>query len=311
MLQYLIILLDDTSTSFCHYDNKKETKRLIGLDTLKRGIVFAMKENLNMQFVYPDYQLPKEYNDAIETIDHTKIKPIHNVDGADVVVMDGIQMLTRDYTCLVIRTTLTELTTHKECVIKVLGTVKRLNIVLKDMSEFKEADFAQYQSILEDLSDCLVKFFMDGHDVQLNLLTDRTLLSDMNNCCAGDSNITLAPDGRFYVCPAFYYESTGGRCGGLEHGLDIRNKQLYQLDHAPLCRRCDSYQCKRCVWLNQQTTMDMNTPSHEQFVTAHLERNASRAFLQKLESRGVRISGAHRIEEIDYLDPFNVYNKWK
>ena len=93
MLQYLIILLDDTSVSFCHYDNVKEERRLIGLDDLKAGILFAMKENLNIQFVYPDYGLPQEYNDLIETIDHTKIMPAGNGTGADVFVVEGCHTL--------------------------------------------------------------------------------------------------------------------------------------------------------------------------------------------------------------------------
>ena len=32
-----------------------------------------MKENLMIQYVYPDYELPKEYETVIESIDHKKI----------------------------------------------------------------------------------------------------------------------------------------------------------------------------------------------------------------------------------------------
>ena len=55
MIQYLVILLDDTSVSFCHYKNDRKKRNLIPLDTLKTGIIYAMKENLNIQFVYPNY----------------------------------------------------------------------------------------------------------------------------------------------------------------------------------------------------------------------------------------------------------------
>ena len=47
MLQYLIIQLDDTSVSYCHYANRKEEHKLIGQDDLKAGILFAMKENIS------------------------------------------------------------------------------------------------------------------------------------------------------------------------------------------------------------------------------------------------------------------------
>ena len=51
MMQYIIILLDDTSVSFCHYANSQQKRHLMPLTTLKTGITYAMKENLNIQFV--------------------------------------------------------------------------------------------------------------------------------------------------------------------------------------------------------------------------------------------------------------------
>ena len=72
MLTYLVVLLDDTSISFCHYDENRTERKLMGIDTLKEGILFAMKENLNVQFIYPDYVLPQAYRDVIDSIDHTK-----------------------------------------------------------------------------------------------------------------------------------------------------------------------------------------------------------------------------------------------
>ena len=35
MLKYLVILLDDTSTSYCHYDVEDREKNLIPLNVLK------------------------------------------------------------------------------------------------------------------------------------------------------------------------------------------------------------------------------------------------------------------------------------
>ena len=107
-----------------------------------------------------------------------------------------------------------------------------------------------------------------------------------------------------------YQDEGGYAIGNLFEGLDIRNPQLYRLDHAPLCRRCDAYQCKRCVWLNRKTTWEVNTPSHEQCVLAHLERNASRELLNRMRNHGSFLSGQEEIEKIDYLDPFEVRKKW-
>ena len=196
-------------------------------------------------------------------------------------------------------------------IIKALEDVPRLNIVLTDIETFTEEDFTAYKEVLEKLSKKIEQMYVDGKSPQLNLLTDRMMLSQMNNCGAGDTNITLAPNGKFYVCPAFYCEDESDSIGDLEHGLDIKNKQLYKLEYAPICRHCDAWQCKRCVWLNRKTTLEVNTPSHEQCVVAHLERNASRELMNNIRKHGSFLPEQEEIKEIDYLDPFDKRDTWQ
>ena len=63
--------------------------------------------------------------------------------------------------------------------------------------------------------------------------------------------------------------------------------------------------------MNKQLTLDANTPSHQQCVVAHLERNASRYLQMKLNGAGIRLANSQSIEEITELDPFNIVNRWK
>lgn len=314
MIQYIVILLDDTSTSFCHYTNEKADRRLIPLQTLKDGMCYAMKENLNIQFVYPNYKLPKEYLAAIDSIDHTDIYPAEMADNADVVVFDSL-IAAKDYVfkeeeAYLIRTDKVSLFNEYKIIGEILDKVTRLNVVITDIETFTEDDFMAYKSLLSNLSERVEQIYVSGKSPQLNLLTDRIMLEKMNNCGAGDTSVTLAPDGKFYVCPAFYLSADGYAIGDMVNGLEIKNSQLYRLDHAPLCRRCDAWQCKRCIWLNRKTTLEVNTPSHEQCVVAHLERNASRKLLIDIRKHGKFMSGSEDIKEIDYLDPFDVKEEW-
>lgn len=330
MVEYLVVLLDDTSVSYCHYANDKVRHNLIPIDVLRQGIKYAMLENLTIQFVYPEYTLPDEYNDVIETIDHCKIVPssfedISFREGADVVVfsdwtgIDGFYFsVNQSY---ILRTSKTDFFERHSLLKGVLEKAGRLNVVFTDVDTFCQNDFDKYQKALLSLSKQIEELFVLGKSPQLNLLTDRMLLSEMNNCNAGVSNVTLAPDGNLYICPAFYNmpvtdgkEKTLEDCchkgfpsGTLQNGLDIKNPQLYKLDHAPICRNCDAYQCKRCVWLNRETTCEVNTPSHEQCVIAHLERNASRELLANIRKHGTFLPDKEIIK-IDYLDPFNELN---
>lgn len=311
MLQYLIILLDDTSVSYCHYENPKMGRKLISLENLKAGILFGMKENLMIQFVYPDYELPIEYQQVIETIDHSKIMPFSKADGADVIVFNSWNCLEnsllKEKTAYVLRTSKQELFDNYALLAK-KSDMCRLNIVITDIDSFTAADFDHYKLILSDLVEAIKNAYGNKKTPQINILTDRMMLDKMNNCNAGWENITLAPDGLFYVCPAFYFDEKGSPVGDLYDKLQIKNSQFYKLAYAPLCRKCDAYQCKRCIWLNWKTTLEVNTPSHEQCVVAHLERNASRELLKEIRMLGTFLPDKE-IKEIDYLDPFDIKNE--
>lgn len=329
MIQYIVILLDDTSTSFCHYTNGKTVRRLIPLDTLKEGIRYAMKENLNIQFVYPAYSLPQEYLEVIDSIDHTDIKPfiidesnsasVSKVDGfsgdTHVVVFNSLKEACGCQFCsgtaYVVRTDKASLFNGYKDIAAILANTTHLSVVITDITIFTDDDYVTYKSLLSQLSKEVERLYVIGKSPQLNLLTDRMMLNKMNNCGAGDTTITLAPDGCFYVCPAFYVSADGYAVGSLEHGLDIKNPQLYRLDHAPICRNCDAWQCRRCVWLNRQATLEVNTPSHEQCVVAHLERNASSNLLSSIRKHGTFLPGKEDIKETEYLDPFDKRNDWR
>lgn len=314
MLQYLVILLDDTSTSYCHYGVNKKERRLISLDHLRQGIHYGMVENLMIQFVYPDYPLPQEYLDVINTIDHSNIKPMAALDNdTDIVTIDGwgYDASKLKDAVVVLRTGWKQLNENHGKLKDLLTVVQRLNVVITDVERMTDSDREQYKTVLASLGKEVEQLYVDGKSPQLNLLTDRMMLTAMNNCNAGDTTITLAPNGKFYTCPAFYYENEDDSVGDLESGLDIKNKQLYKLDHAPICRKCDAWQCRRCIWLNRKTTLEVNTPSHEQCVAAHLERNASRELMLSLRSKGTFLPDKEEIKELTYLDPFEIATQWK
>lgn len=285
-----------------------------------------------IQYVLPDYELPSEYKEVMNSIDsHIFVSAAcqdqNAVEAADVVVFNDWSSLSSwsfdSSQACVVRTSKEEYFNRYLTLKPVLEKASRVNVVFGDVETFTDADFKQYKHTLEILSTIVTKEYANEHSVQLNLLTDRMMLKGMVNCGAGDSNITLAPDGKFYVCPAFYHDgvcdgtevSLGDVCqkgyaiGSLKEGLDIKNAQLYKFDYAPFCRNCDAYQCKRCVWLSRKTTLEVNTPSHEQCVLAHLERNASRKLLADIRLLGEFLP-EQEIKEIDYLDPYDAREEW-
>ena len=312
-LQYLVILLDDTSVAYCHADNPLKERNLMPIETLKKAILFGMKQNLMIQYVYPEYELPAEYNETIESIDNLKI-------GRDVKVTNEVPTAV-DCDNIVLRIKIKDLIAKQYDIAALLPSVKRMNICLNDIETFKDEQIDEYKKAMNTLGAVLTSLYKEQKHPQLNILTDRLTLKEMHNCEAGIGNITVAPNGKFYLCPAFYYDEKTGvsnkmnhktkdasrSVGDLENGLCIPNKQLLELDHAPLCRNCDAYHCNRCIWLNQKLTWDNNTPSHQQCVVAHLERNAARDISAKLSEAGYSLP---EIKEINYIDPFDVKEEW-
>lgn len=311
MLQYLVILLSDKSVPFCHYESKN-TGSLLSIDTLKDGLRFSMLENLSVQYVFPHGELPKEYLSAIEEVENVKIMPANSpyVEKADVLIFNGFLNLNPVKTGVpyVVRVFRDEFFANYEKLIPLLEITPHLSVVFKDLVKFGENDFAQYRTVLSKLSNHIEKLYADGKSPQFNLLTDRMYLDKMRNCEAGVKTITLAPDGNFYICPAFYYNGEMP-CGNPNDGLDIKNPQLYKLEYAPICRRCDAFHCRRCVWLNKLTTLEVNTPSHEQCVVSHIERNAAKSLLSAIRKHGEFMPQLPEIAEIDYFDPFDKIEK--
>lgn len=304
MLKYLVILLDDTSTAYCHYEVGVSKQRLISLDDLSMAITFGMKENLRIQFVYPDYSIPYEYENLINSIDHIKIKPVSQAEADDIAVGTlsdySHKVKSAD---VVLRTSYAELLREIDRISNIVFEIERVNLVITDISLMSDDDIVSYRVFLKKIVSSILQRCKVGERMpQINILTDRLMLTTMNNCNAGDETITVAPDGKFYICPAFYYDGKSD-CGSVSNGIKIKNPQLYKLDYAPICKVCDAWHCRRCVWLNSKKTLEVNTPGYIQCVMSHLERNASRELLAGIREIGEFLPGTE-IPEISYLDPF-------
>lgn len=170
MLQYLIILLNESSTSFCRYKVPK-TDRWIDLDDLKLGIRFAMMENLMIQFIYPAEDLPHRYAEIINSIDHIDFKPFK--DGvkidADVMVFNELplNLLGAKYPTVIFRLTPQEFFDMPNYLIKqVCQSTKRVNVVIRDIDPILAWNFDRYKEKLEEISTIVEREYISGSTTQ-------------------------------------------------------------------------------------------------------------------------------------------------
>lgn len=317
MLKYIVIPLAENAVSYCHYNEIGEGANIISVDVLQKAIRYAMLENLHTTFVFPNQSIPENYLAIIDTISHTKIAPINSplASISDIIVVEGIVEL--DYNkiknnqIVVLRISYNEIDCINQVYNKLRGEVARINIIVTDIDKSNKKVWDEYKSILNELQSKFSEELQENSHTQINVLSDRLYLTGMNNCNAGYESMTLMPNGRFYPCPGFYYDNPDEDFGNIEQGVSVRNQQLYKLDHAPICSHCDAYQCRRCVWLNRRTTLEVNTPSKEQCVWSHIERNASGNILSSIrKNKGEMALQNISIPEINYLDPFDNRDKW-
>lgn len=173
------------------------------------------------------------------------------------------------------------------------------------MEKAGENDLNDYRINLQNLAELVYKKLSKGEKPDVSIITDRIFLGNMNNCEAGITHFSIAPNGKFYLCPGFYFSDAQNEVGSLKKGLDIKNSRLLEIENAPICSICDCYQCKRCIYLNGRMTMELNTPSHQQCVISHHERNAAGLMLIKLHDKGF-FPEINKIPALYYLDPFDL-----
>jgi CXXX repeat peptide maturase len=316
MLTHLISIVDKHATSFCCYENEAyyaEGSEIIAVDHLKRIIDYARQNDLAVNFLYGNKRLPDDQENLIESVDHVRIVPLKLKDvypGAVLVInrddQNLISSIPETYSeILILRVSKDGLKDLADVFKQLGGRFKKLNLCLLDIEGYGEAELAVYSQQLKEILEIAREQFIHGHSFETSFITDRLVLDRMNNCDAGQKHITVTSDGNFYLCPGFYFDNGGNSIGSLDRGLEIKNHQLLSLDHAPICSLCDAYHCRRCLYLNKKITLEINTPSRQQCVLSHLERETSRNLLNDLRPLEQFYSLAN-IPELDYIDPFTL-----
>lgn len=319
MLKYLIIILADTSVSFCTYTGKSKEPGLIPYDSLRKAVTFALKNNLKVNFLYPSFPLDKKYKTLIEDVEHIKIVPyklrVKYPDSITVVKSEDIEAFSRAKNIsgenVILWLQKEELGNLSVYTQKLFARSHRINLVINGIEDIEDSDLNKYREQLQKISDIILRTKEGKSFPEMNFLTDRISLSEMNNCEAGITHLTAAPNGKLYICPAFYFSNPENTLGEIKNEIEMKNRHLLEIKYAPVCRICDAYQCKRCVFLNSKLTTELNTPSWQQCRISHAEREASRLLIGKLKETRTDLCAIPQIPELPYDDPFHFAAKNK
>jgi len=295
-MKYLQFITSDNITPHCSYRNTKSTNDIMTPEIVENGIAFCEANGYTPVFLgtpqgvnevkYQEYLIidkAGQARNAISIYDNCAVNPDSQAPGILLFNRHSIHNL-------------------YELIEKLSSTVNRLNLEIEDINEWKDQDVQQYKIQLDKIVTFIAEKCKQGEEIEINIFTDIWNLKSMKNCDAGTSSFALAPNGRIYMCPAFYFDDSDCHIGTLADGISVKNPQLLQLENAPICSACDVYNCNRCKYLNKKMSNEINIPSKMQCVISHTEREYSMK-LQRMLKESSSYKFENILKEIDYNDP--------
>ena len=311
--EHAIMLLDAAAPSFCYYPLEKTDKAAMTELVLRKAISFCSREGYHVTAIYGNEPPDEACMKLLSEFPHMRIiplKPERQFNSSDIYTVNfndfqAVMPLLKPNQDLnmMIRLNMDDVLPFADLLERYWNRAKRLNLIFCDLASADETALNKFRLDLAWLNNLLTDMYTDGKHVELSCATDRMLLNEMKNCDAGVTHFTISPCGTFFVCPGFFHAYGQQNIGSLDTGFDFKNRHLFSLEYAVICNSCDCFHCKRCVYLNKKTTGEVNTPSHQQCVTSHHERNLSGMLLSRLKKRGF-LNDAPDIYPLFYTDPF-------
>lgn len=296
--KFLFFILLDDITPHCNYINWQGTKNKMSRNVFSKGMEFCKENNFIPVFLGSE---GVDEGKGIRLV-NSKAK---NIQDDNIVIYDdniaGRSLNLDNCILLVSKKNIKNLFTFIK---ELYPNKQRINLILKDIDKWETKEVKAYENQLQMVADFIFDTYKQGSPIELNVLTDIMNLESMYNCDCGITTFALAPNGKIYICPAFYFDNPNDSIGDIRNGIKIKNKELLKLEKAPICSICDAYHCRRCRYLNKKLTNEINTPSKIQCVIGHTERKIA-MYLQKKLIKGKYTTSQNILAKIDYLDPLD------
>lgn len=314
--KYLMFITSNSIIPHCCYENKCSDDISMNDETFNSGMKFAYEKGFT-PVIMGNYGITNDYyKSGMITLSNQKDlksieKSINNSNDIIAIYADKIETDEMSLTAnCILLAGIDNINTLADRVKGLSKKCRRINIITQDIYNWNDDTLDTYSKQLDEIIITLKELYNNKNIIEINILTDIMYINSMHNCGAGENTFALAPNGKFYICPAFYFNDPDDYIGDLDSGINIVNAQLYQLKNAPICNNCDSYHCKRCKYLNSTMTGEINTPSRIQCLISHVEREKSKELQQWLIENDL-YKTKNLIKDIDYKDPFDILVKSK
>lgn len=282
--KFLYILASDDAVPFCEYSSSGDRSHSISEDTLSAALDMCKKHFFSPVIVQPRLDGRVEFvgNDSVDVTNIASVSG-SDVRTGDIIVYQGGEMprsseigiLTLD------RADLSKLAAWASDILPVTG---RLNLFVVDKGGLTEEELSVYEEQLRRVALNLRNLIQQGLRREMNVLTDSAYLNHPEDCGAGRDSMTLAPDGRLYPCPAFYFHRPEFCLGEIREfpSHEQAISESCARCKSPSCRDCTALACTRCPFGNVQHTLHLNVPTETRCFANAVEARVSKWLREQL-----------------------------
>ncbi len=196
----------------------------------------------------------------------------------------------------------------------ILSLFERVNrIDLNIQSIDKSFNEELYKQELDKISNYIERTYKeDGTVKELSLLTDLLFVEKHDNCMAGEKTFIISPEEKIYSCCAVYSNKRENSIGNISNGITVKyDKRLYEIENSNLCRQCDCYQCKNCVYVNSLYTKEVNVAPSFICRKSHIEKLVAKNLYDKfyIIDNSILVSDLKATDRLDPIYSFISMNK--
>lgn len=309
----LYFILSSDYLSDCSYYNKGKRMEKMSAEMIRAGLEYAEKNFFRPVFLYGTKSRKIEEYEEYDILHRIPIESykfyenkLKNVNYQIIVTPSKIHFLDdiKKQDNIIFNIRQEELGELGNLITLLLDKVDRINVNIQNLS--REFSLGEYEKQLEYCVEKLVElYYVTGSLKEINIITDLLFIKKHEMCDKGEDSVAIAPDGKLYICPAFYSENLFP-IGDIEAGMTIKNENLYTYKYMPLCQSCDAYQCENCKWLNYKNTKEVNISPQFQCMKAQIERKASYNLQNKLKDE---VNFCNLLENKKIADPITNVKK--
>ena len=254
--KYLYFIVDEACTPICHYRGGQRGD-MMSKETLDKGLRYAGEQSMVPVFIgnpyaYLNRVAKKKLHIVIS--DQFDQELLENPICVLIPVYNDLNIYSPIVSSSCILPVSRKQLDHLAEVIERIGDYsQRINLKIVDASLWGQTDIELYCSQLSKLSVNIRR--------KLNIFAH--LIKRENGCKAGVTEFALAPNGKLYPCPGYYYECPNEVICDVNEieCLQSIDSTLYDHSKSPQCKSCKSLNCEQCTLQNLLASGFTNLPS--------------------------------------------------